>query len=174
MDAIAPITITYLYIYIYIYACIWTCKQVHSRIRCMIYLPICYNPSLDFTIWNCLVPLMILEKIWISNNIKSIKSEDWTTKHSGITALNARCQRENICGWVICQALWVPQRNFALMVCQTWRICIIISLIARFMGPTWGSSGADRTQMGPMLAPWTCYLGCVRNYMMVPHHRCFI
>ena len=28
------------------------------------------------------------------------------------------------------------------------------SLIARFMGPTWGPSGADRTQVGPMLAPW--------------------
>ena len=24
-----------------------------------------------------------------------------------------------------------------------------------FMGPTWGLSGADRTQMDPMLAPWT-------------------
>ena len=30
-----------------------------------------------------------------------------------------------------------------------------ISLIAKFMGPTWGPSGADRTQVGPMLAPWT-------------------
>ena len=27
--------------------------------------------------------------------------------------------------------------------------------IARFMGPTWGPSGADRTQVGPMLVPWT-------------------
>ena len=27
------------------------------------------------------------------------------------------------------------------------------NLIARFMGPTWGPSGADRTQVGPMLAP---------------------
>ena len=27
--------------------------------------------------------------------------------------------------------------------------------IARFMGPTGGPSGADRTQVGPMLAPWT-------------------
>ena len=26
-------------------------------------------------------------------------------------------------------------------------------LITRFMGPTWGQSGADRTQVGPMLAP---------------------
>ena len=30
-----------------------------------------------------------------------------------------------------------------------------LPLIARFMGPTWGSLGADRTQVGPLLAPWT-------------------
>ena len=29
------------------------------------------------------------------------------------------------------------------------------SLIAKFMGPTWGPSGADRTQLGPMLTSWT-------------------
>ena len=34
-----------------------------------------------------------------------------------------------------------------------------ISLIARFIGPTWGPSGADRTQVGPMLAPWTLLSG---------------
>ena len=32
-------------------------------------------------------------------------------------------------------------------------------LIAEFMGPTWGPSGADRTQAGPMLAHELCYLG---------------
>ena len=31
----------------------------------------------------------------------------------------------------------------------------MVTLIARFMGQTWGPSGADRTQVGPMLAPWT-------------------
>ena len=30
-----------------------------------------------------------------------------------------------------------------------------LTLIARFMGPSWGPSGADRTQVGPTLAPWT-------------------
>ena len=35
------------------------------------------------------------------------------------------------------------------------------SLIARFMGPTWGPSGADRTQVGPMLAPWTLLSGLI-------------
>ena len=33
------------------------------------------------------------------------------------------------------------------------------TLIARFMGPTWGLSGADRTQVGPMLATWTLLSG---------------
>ena len=33
------------------------------------------------------------------------------------------------------------------------------SLIARFMGPTWGPSGADSTQVGPMLAPWALLSG---------------
>ena len=31
---------------------------------------------------------------------------------------------------------------------------IVCTLIARFMGPTWGPTGTDRTQVGPMLAPW--------------------
>ena len=33
------------------------------------------------------------------------------------------------------------------------------SLIARFMGPAWGPSGAYRIQVGPMLAPWTLLSG---------------
>ena len=38
-----------------------------------------------------------------------------------------------------------------------------LTLIARFMGPTWGPSGADRTQVGPMLAPWTLLSGDPQN-----------
>ena len=34
-----------------------------------------------------------------------------------------------------------------------------ISLIATFMGPTWGLPGADRTHVGPMLAPWILLSG---------------
>ena len=36
-----------------------------------------------------------------------------------------------------------------------------LTLIARFMGPTWGPSGADRTLVGPMLAPWTLLSGVI-------------
>ena len=36
-------------------------------------------------------------------------------------------------------------------------------LIARFTGPTWAPSGADRTPVGPMLAPWTLLSGSWRH-----------
>ena len=42
--------------------------------------------------------------------------------------------------------------------------CQITALIARFMGPTWVPSGADRTQVGLMLAPWNLPSGCVRMF----------
>ena len=50
------------------------------------------------------------------------------------------------------------------LVLQEWYGCPKyqwrdIPLIARFMGPTWGPSGADRTQVGPMLASWTSLSG---------------
>ena len=32
------------------------------------------------------------------------------------------------------------------------------------MGPTWGPSGADRTQVGPMFVPWTLLSGDITQY----------
>ena len=43
------------------------------------------------------------------------------------------------------------------------------SLIARFMGPTWGPSGADRTQVGLMLTPWTLLSG-IDSYQQTNSH----
>ena len=42
---------------------------------------------------------------------------------------------------------------------QAW---LLGTLIARFIGPTWGPPGADRTQVDPMLAPWTLLSGDIR------------
>ena len=44
--------------------------------------------------------------------------------------------------WAVCEATWLVQ-----------------TLIAWFIWPTWGPSVADRTQVGPMLAPWTLLSG---------------
>ena len=46
-----------------------------------------------------------------------------------------------------------------LKVARFKNVIVESALIARFMGPTWGPSGADRTQVGPMLAPWTLLSG---------------
>ena len=35
-----------------------------------------------------------------------------------------------------------------------------------FMGPTWGPSGADSPQVGPMLAPWTLLSGELHKYLL--------
>ena len=54
-------------------------------------------------------------------------------------------------------------RKFAELQCKDTKVdtfeAKLVSLIARFMGPTWGPPGADRTQVGPMLAPWTLLSG---------------
>ena len=49
---------------------------------------------------------------------------------------------------------WQVLRAAGLTFCN-FDDAIITSPIARFMGPAWSPSGADRTQVGPMLAPWT-------------------
>ena len=43
------------------------------------------------------------------------------------------------------------------------------SLIARFMGPTWDPSGADRTQVGPMLAPLTLLSGITSLWNVIDY-----
>ena len=40
-------------------------------------------------------------------------------------------------------------------------------LIARFMGPTWGPTGDDRIQVGPMLAPWTLLSGPLHSNFII-------
>ena len=61
------------------------------------------------------------------------------------------------CAWLCYRAKLCPWSPVTLPAYQYYRG----SLIARFMGPTWGPSGAARTQMGPMLAPWTLLSGVV-------------
>ena len=66
-----------------------------------------------------------------------------------------------VASWNSCimtNSLW--QRVFSHGSPLLWiTLPVAMSLIARFMGPTWGLSGADRTQVGPMLAPRTLLSG---------------
>ena len=63
-----------------------------------------------------------------------------------------------LCWWTI-NNLWNLLRllrpDIILQQVQWKHLLNEIALIARFMWPIWGPSGADRTEVGPMLAPWT-------------------
>ena len=55
-----------------------------------------------------------------------------------------------------------------VLTVQHWFRCWLpsnskTSLIAKFMGPTWGPSGADRTQVGPMLVAWVLLSGIIKT-----------
>ena len=54
--------------------------------------------------------------------------------------------------------LWLDYRRIDACVTRPQWVNAY-TLITRFTGPTWGLSGADRTQVGPMLAPWTLLSG---------------
>ena len=69
-------------------------------------------------------------------------------------------------GW-----LWKKVLTMKTAINDVAREEIRTTLIARFMGSTWGPSGADRTQVGPMLAPWTLLSG---NTQFIWLHRIHI
>ena len=60
------------------------------------------------------------------------------------------------CRWLV---LWYCQTacfvGLSFKVLRFSETSVSRALIARFMGPKSGPSGADKTQVGPMLAPWT-------------------
>ena len=66
--------------------------------------------------------------------------------------------------WYMLLPLAPSSKGLILFCGFSW----MIFLIARFMGPTWGPPGDDRTQVGPMLAPWTLLSG-IRWTVMTWH-----
>ena len=81
------------------------------------------------------------------------------SKNSFNQLLNSNNSIRNhmLISWRKKSSVWYVSSYQVLFIC----LCLQNkpSLIARFMGPTWGPSGADRTQVGPMLAPWTLLSG---------------
>ena len=74
--------------------------------------------------------------------------------------LNRVSKRGHLC-FVVFSAGWFSPYSTPWLPSASEAIPMTSSLIAKFMGPTWGPSGADRTQVGPMLAPWILLTGLV-------------
>ena len=64
-----------------------------------------------------------------------------------------------------CFRFWLgkPAANKPLPQWQ-WNVRSMMPQIAKFTWPTWGPPGSCRTQMGPMLAPWTLLSGTVWSH----------
>ena len=76
--------------------------------------------------------------------------------------IDLQMSRNDLMEWQGIRALVlvdIPDSYSTSIQCQ-WVLYIpVYTLIARFMGPTWGPLGAGRTQVGPMLAAWTLLSG---------------
>ena len=80
-------------------------------------------------------------------------------------ASNAELWSFLLLAWIRWPTVKLPViRNAMFLMCHHSNALWKSTLIASFMGPTWGPSGADRTQVGPMLAPWTLLSGVVPVY----------
>ena len=108
----------------------------------------------------------ILRLSWMEGIISWIRCHVKTVAASSQTQQYSTCHSDGF----LCAGSWIRVRAVRPPPPTWWLLVIIIlirhfkgwfmtSLIARFMGPTWGPSGADRTQVGPMLAPWTLLSG---------------
>ena len=67
--------------------------------------------------------------------------------HYDVTVMTGNWHEQQSAAWInFCRkSVVLPQKQ--------WPNLQLCTQMARFMGPTWGPPGADRTQVGPMLAP---------------------
>ena len=92
----------------------------------------------------------------------------WHVQTVHIFALISHC-------WIIITFFSIPAAPISICRTRAWhfpsRILTypdaavlyrtIYTQIARFMGQTWGPSGSCRSQLGPMLDPWTLLSGLI-------------
>ena len=82
-------------------------------------------------------------------------------KDSGISSPDINVQDKHVIvfsGKDLFWAIWAI-RNVGKYIFYCFVTIWNRSLLERVMGPTSGPSGADRTQVGPILAPWTLLSG---------------
>ena len=74
----------------------------------------------------------------------------------------------NICHWSgfngMCSISWANTCVLSVILKIDPNCHQAGSQIAKFMGPTWGPSGVDRTQVGLMLAPWSLLSGVLCHH----------
>ena len=89
-----------------------------------------------------------IHRMWYSGNTKSGKQEFTSPKHMEV--------------WKVTSLYSLCIDKGPLLLSDS-KSSPTHTQIAIFIGPTWGPTGADRTQVGPMLVPWT-----ISGYQVIP------
>ena len=88
------------------------------------------------------------------------KNSPWFPGSSGQFVFNTTQREKVLCGVnQYCPSVTHCAVGMWFLLCDFQTNFTGDTLVARFMGPRWDPSGADRTQVGPMLAPWTLLSG---------------
>ena len=98
--------------------------------------------------------MLRVNSLWLSDVIWWYRSEQTLAKVM-VHCLMAPNHYLNQCWLIFKGVLWHSAKSNSA---SSWT-----SLIARSLGTTWVPSGADRTQVGPMLAPGTLLSGIICN-----------
>ena len=125
-------------------------QHVHeNEIRHAEYVSTCY-----FIYWWC---NLILERDVFNTKLIITRSVEYCRHliRPGMICLLYSWAAEQVKCWII------PGANPNFLENAVAPHHFSISLITRFVGPAWGPSGADSTQVGPMLAPWTLLSGMI-------------
>ena len=149
----------------------WNCYFLScfffSHLSTVTFFPVTFFPVTFFPTWNC----YFLSCYLFSCYFLSVHRRFWPSK-LGIRVTLYPTSRHtsavigsHACAWTphvarhIAHARETNITYISVMRCCCKQAQTRASLIARFMGPTWGPSGADRIHVGPMLAPWTLLSG---------------
>ena len=147
-------------------------KEVHWKILSAQWQPFCWDSSGgSFTrpwISSITCPLSSVESVKSSRVYWCIKINICNTRSLVVLMLVTLRDQESLLytAWSVNKLPLYPQTY----VSSAWFtescrgcICSFTSLTARHMWPTWGPSGADRTQVVPMFAPWTLLSGTIMH-----------
>ena len=102
-----------------------------------------------------LMMLYLKDPVWITDKLMMLYLKDpvWITAKLMMLYLK--------------DPVWITAK--LMMLYLNLMLLLVTTQIARFMGPTWGPHGADRTQVGHMLGPWALLSGNFQKHKSKPN-----
>ena len=167
MDHYDIANVTWWSSYLYTICGSWYCYYISLHSVCTIQ---CIISLLDAQVTQC----TIATEDKSAENMQSVQPPDSWSKLNKIHMMALPANLLKFTMFSFSHLFWHLKFMFTSPYVGGGGVIIWTSLIARFMGPIWDPSGANRTQMGPILAPWILLSGMLyfnHIYILWFHHR---